>query len=383
MPDKPSIVVDAGSYALTEKSIAGAGLRLVEIAQALSHRYAVRVISGSGADTVPLCEAEVVSPSSAERAIPAADAVMFFDTPDRDRIELAVAHRRLIIGECRVPIEHMDFPSLLAQPDPTGEYQRYLSTFQRQMEVTHHFLCRSPAERSVLLSVLCASGRVRPADIGRSRTLAHLASTVPVGFSEESLRAADAVQPLPMADFLWTGGMWAFYEPLVLVEAVHQLRERGVDTSAAFMHAAPVADTRATIERVTERIAELGLADRVLLHSEPLALPDRDRYLKAATGYVCITKRGLENETATRLRVRDTVLYGKPLIVDPHGNTARLVERDNLGIVLRTPDAKGLADAMECVKTGEAAAPGRRLDHLYERSLAGFMDWLDSELRVG
>ncbi|MEY8042329.1 hypothetical protein AB8O55_23195 [Saccharopolyspora cebuensis] len=378
------IVVDAGPYSLSEASIAGAGQRLAEIAQALSRRYTVRVIAQPASDTVDLGAAEVVAPGEdAARAIAAADAVMFFDTPDRGRVELAVTHRKLIIGECRAPIEHMSYPSVLACADPIGEHQRFLGTYRRLLQVAHHFLCRSQVERAALLSTLCAFGRTTPIDIARSWTLDHLISTVPVGFSQRGLEAADAAEPVHMADFLWTGGIWAFFEPLMLVEAMKILRDRGVDASAAFLHATPTEDTRSTIIEVGNAIDALELGDRVHLHTKPLALSERVRYVKAAQAYVCIARPGAENETGTRLRLRDTWLHGIPTIIDPHGISGDLVASENLGVVLREPSAESLADALQQVKSGAVGRPSRRMERLYENSMTVFTDWLDEELRGG
>ncbi|MFF2960241.1 hypothetical protein ACFVT1_15335 [Streptomyces sp. NPDC057963] len=384
MPKKPALVIDSGSYSLSETSIAGMGQRLAEITQVLSSRFDVRVITPSDTDNVYLGEAETVAAGEdAERAVSTAQAVMFFDTPDRDRIELAASQRKLIIGECRAPIEHMDFPSLLADGDATGRHQRFVATYHRQLQVTHHFICRSQGERAALLSTLCALGRIRPADVARSRTLSHMISTVPIGFTENSLEVADAAVPHHMADFLWTGGIWALYEPLMLVEAVHILRERGVNASAAFLYAIPIEDTRSTIGEIRKRIDDLGLADRVLMNTTPLPLSERDRYVKAAQAYVCVAKPGAENETAVRLRLRDTWLHGIPTIIDPFGLSGDLVAREGLGIVLDQPDAHSLADAMQQVKSGGLDLPGRRMERLYEVTLSGFMDWLATELRTG
>ncbi len=233
------------------------------------------------------------------------------------------------------------------------------------------------------MTTLCALGRLRPADVIRSRTLDHLISTVPIGFSSTGLRVADAAEPRHLADFLWTGGMWAFYEPLTLVEAVHLLRERGVHTTAAFLYARPVDDTRATIARVREAVSELGLGERVLLNTEPLALSERDRYVKAARAYVCVTWPGAENETATRLRLRDSWLQGIPSIIDGFGTSGEVIEREGLGIAPHRPDAHSLADAMERVVFGVLAAPGWRAERFYETTLAGFVAWLDAELASG
>lgn len=372
------IVVDAGAYSLSETAIAGAAQRLVEITQVLADRYPVRVVAAQADDIVDLGHATPVVPGpDADRAIATADAVLFFDTPDRERIETAVAHRRLIVGECRAPIEHMSYPSVLASTDPSGEHQRFLGSFRRLLDVAHHFLCRSRVERAALLSTLCAVGRITPADVARSMTLDHMVSTVPVGFSRRSMAHADAATPVAMADFLWTGGIWSFFEPLMLVEAVAVLRDRGVDVTAAFLHAAPTVDTRDMIAALERAIDENRVHDRVRLHTEPLALSERDRYVKAARAYVCIAKPGAENETGTRLRLRDTWLHGVPTIIDPYGISGDSVTREGLGVTLERPSPETLAGAMQQVLSGAVGPVGRRPERLYDDSLAPFMTWLD------
>ncbi|GAB3502075.1 glycosyltransferase family 4 protein [Amycolatopsis cihanbeyliensis] len=376
---RPIVVVDAGSYSLSETSIAGVGLRLAEMARTLSRRYTVRVIAPPCADPIDLDAAELVTPGKkAEKTIASSDAVMFFDTPNRHRIELAVAHRTRIIGECRAPIEHMSYPSVLACSDPTGEHQRFLGPHRRLLEVSHHFICRSQVERAALISTLCSIGRITPEDITRSSTLDHLVSTVPVGFGQRGLEVADAVGRTHLADFLWTGGIWTFFEPFMLVEAMGVLRDRGVNATAAFLHAAPTEDTRPAINEITKAIENLSLGQYVHLHTKPLTQSERDQYVKAAHAYVCIARPGVENETGTRLRLRDTWLHGVPTIIDPWGVSSEIVARENLGIVLHDPSPETLAGALQGVKDGSVDRPGRRMERLYENSMAPFFKWLDA-----
>lgn len=377
-PSRTSVIVDAGSYSLSERLIAGVGLRLAEIARTLSQRYSVQVIAASEPDLVDLDAAALVTPGAeGARAISLADAVLFFDTPDRHRIELAVAHRTRIISEARAPIEQMSYPSVLACPDPTGEHQRFLGPYRRLLEVSHHFICRSQVERVALISTLCTGGRITPEDIATSPTLEHLISTIPVGFGQWGQEIADAAEPNQMADFLWTGGLWNFFDPVMLVQAVGILRDRGLEATAAFLHAVPTEDTRPALEAIERAIEVLDLGARVHVHRSPLTQPERERYVKAARAYVCIAQPGAENETGTRLRLRDTWLHGVPTIIDPWGLSGDLVAAENLGIVLRKPSPIALADALQRVKNGSVGNTGRRMERLYENSLRPLFTWLD------
>lgn len=378
------IVVDAGSYPLDDKSLSGVGLRLVEIARALSSVYRVHVVSSTRGPVVSLGNADHCCADEADAVIAGADVVMFFDTPDRHRIEAAVLSGALIVSECRAPLEQMSYPSILERSDPIGEHQRYLGPYRRLLEVSHHFLCRSEPERIALIATLCTTGRITPEDMARSATLDHLVTVVPVGFGRLGMEIADYAPPAPMADFLWTGGVWNFFNPLLFVEAMAVLRDRGVSATGAFLHAVPSPDTMPAITAIERSIAQLGLTETVQVNGLPMTQAEREGRVKSARAYVCIARPSIENQTGTRLRLRDSWLHGVPTVIDPWGISAGLVERERLGVVLADPTPNSLADALAAVMAGEVQEPGRRLDHLYESTLEPLRRWLDATLsRVG
>jgi glycosyltransferase involved in cell wall biosynthesis len=168
----------------------------------------------------------------------------------------------------------------------------------------------------------------------------------------------------------------------MLVEAMHVLRERGIDTTAAFLYGVPTPDTGPFLDEIADTIREFGLEDRVTINDRHLPLSQRDQYLKAAKAFVCVGKPGAENETGLRLRLRDSRIHGVPTIVDGFGLTGDIVAEDNLGIVLPEPSMDSLADAMELILSGKFEMPGRRVECAYETALVPFMEWLNAELGV-
>lgn len=379
-PHRGVIVVDAGSYPLDDKSLSGVGLRLVEIARSLSSLYRVHVVSSTRGAVVSLGDADHYGADEADAVIAAADVVMFFDTPDRHRIESAVLSGALIVSECRAPLEQMSYPSVLERPDPIGEHQRYLGPYRRLLEVSNHFLCRSEPERIAIIATLCTTGRITPEDMTRSATLDHLVTVVPVGFGRLGMEAADHVPPAHMADFLWTGGVWNFFNPLLFVEAMAILRDRGSSATGAFLHAVPSPDTLPAITAIERSIARLGLAETIHLNGSPMTQAEREGRVKSARAYVCIARPSIENQTGTRLRLRDSWLHGVPTVIDPWGISAGLVERERLGVVLTDPTPASLADALASVMAGEVQGSGRHLDHLYESTLEPLCRWIDTTL---
>jgi hypothetical protein len=228
---------------------------------------------------------------------------------------------------------------------------------------------------------LCA-GRLTPSDIDRSPTLDHLISLVPLGFSADHERRAAAASPVHLADALWTGGVWSYLDPIVFVDALALCRDAGVGLTAAFLYAAVQPDNADLMARVRARVAQLGLGEKVMFCGEPLRHQDRDGILNGARVLVCTARPGVENETCVRLRIRDSRLYGVPMIVDPHGPTAREIERDGLGWVLDAVTADGLAGTLRsAVDCSDVDRPrGARSAYRYDRTMQSLIAWLEAAL---
>lgn len=385
MSRSPRILLDSGPYSLSSCSLTGIGLRVAELADALSADFPVRVFTPYTADLIPVGGAEIVDHrASWRRMLEETDVVVFFDCPDGTRLDEAANSGKLIVSENVAPIEHMEYPSLLAAPDPAKAYREIVAGYARQLDISRHFLCRSDVERATLVANLCLAGRLAPGDISRSRTVDHLITLVPIGYSARSIAAARVALPRYLADFLWTGGIWSFYDPMVFIHALALCRDRGLPFTGAFLYAAPVPDNAALVDALRAEASRLRLQERVTFVVDPLRHVERDAYLKAARGLVCLAKPGVENQTCVRLRIRDSRLHGIPVVVDGHGATATEVARDGAGVVLREPSAEHLADTLVRLSTSTAAdtdAPAESQEEFcYENRLRGFIAWLTTAL---
>lgn len=380
---RPSLLLDAGSYSLSRWKVNGIGLRAAELADALSAECRVRVlVPEDDEDLLPLGEAEAVRAFDWDRVLAEADVAMFFDDPDPGRLNQAAASTALVVSENVAPIEHAEYPRLLAAPDPAKAHRALVDTYARQLAVSDHFLCRSEVERATLVANLCLTGAFGPADIACSRTLAHLVSLVPIGFSARSAREAAATEPVHLADFLWTGGIWNFLDPLTFVRAVGRCHQRGAPVTAAFLHAAPVTDNADLVAALHHEVEALDLGDAVQLLTEPVAHGKRDAYLLGARGLVCLGKPGAENQTCVRLRVRDSRLLGVSLVVDGYGATAREAEQGGVRThVVPDPTPDSLAAVLADLGRGPAPGPtGAHEDFCYDHRLRGFLTWLTTAL---
>ncbi|MEU4565056.1 hypothetical protein [Micromonospora sp. NPDC023956] len=341
------LLLDAGDYPVSQSAASGLAVRIAELAETLGDGFAVTVYSPDVPDPMHLGGARLETRADRWRdLLDATDAVFFFDVADPDRLAQAVEAGPLIVSETAPPIEHGSYPSLLRQAAPEERYREVVEAYRRQLRVSHHFICRSRVERATVLASLVTAGRVGVRDLTGSATLDHLVTSVPIGFSRHSRLVAERTRPEPLADVLWTGGIWSFYDPYVLVDAVSLCARRGSPVTAAFLYGQPHPDTREIVEALEKRIAERAVTDLVTVVRRPVTHRARDAYLTAARAFVCVARPGAENDTCVRLRVRDSRLYGVPMIVDGFGATADEVRRDGPGRVLDEPCPETLADAL-------------------------------------
>ncbi|MCX4097763.1 hypothetical protein [Nocardia sp. alder85J] len=381
-----TVVLDAGDYPLTQYGISGIGLRVAELAAALAHHLPVVVYSPATGNREPVDTGDAVLITEARdwpQLLATAAAVMFFDMPDLPRMQHAVAAGTVILSENTAPVEQLEYPRL--RPGgifDTGAYQRLVDAYRYQLTHSQLLVARSAIERLTAVANLAAYGLLDARDIATSRLLAHRILTIPLGFSHTT---AAGLLPVSTArrrtEVLWTGGLWAFTDPVAAVRAVAAARARGTEVTLRFLHAAPHPDTAATTAAVTTAAADLGVAEHVLLHTDPIAHRDRDRSFTHAAALICLARPGIENQTCVRLRARDSRLYGLPLIVDPHGATAVELAADELAIPIDPDDTTGLADLLTRLVTPDASPPRHDAGTwAYEHTIAPLVAWLHDHL---
>ena len=220
--------------------MAGTAIRSVEIARALAVDYEVTLAVPEGSERVAVDVAQVRVPrdSTLPPLLAAADCVMI-----SGRAELMTAIRKPLIVDLYDPFILSDLEFYGGRFNAAGGRPLLaLRWLQHHLENGDLFLCASAVQRSFWLGMLAAAGRVNRANYAGDRTFDELLAVVPFGIvSTPPVRTKPAVKgviPGIGADdkvVLWAGGLWNWFDPLTLLEALAHLRERRPEVKGLFL----------------------------------------------------------------------------------------------------------------------------------------------------
>lgn len=374
--------------------LGGVGLRLWELAVALA---------AEGVDVVMACppgsdlswrrpglRLAQFAEDTWLQLVESSDAVLTTDLPDQRVLLHAHQLGKILLCENATPIEHLDYTQVRQATDPQGVYDDLLQRYLLQVWTCDHFILRSAVERSGMLGALAAIGRLSPAHHARSRTLDHLLSLLPVGFTTESATAADAapVTATP-AEFVWSGGIWDFYDTVTMAEALARLRDTGRPARARFLYAPPADQSIGEMGRLRQATDRLGLHDLIEFPAGPLPHTARDGVLKASRVLVVLGRDGAENHTCLRLRLRDALLYRLPVVVDAFGASGDWVTQWGIGRAVDTRDLDAVTEAMAILafdtrasRRCRTALERARRAHTFQANLGALLAFLRAGQRA-
>jgi hypothetical protein len=219
------------------------------------------------------------------------------------------------------------------------------------------FTCASTKQRDFWLGQMAALGRVNPLTYDEDETLESLIDVVPFGVSDsapvKSRAAVKGVLPgiAPEDDLvLWGGGVYNWFDPLTLIEAVDRLRHRRPSVRLMFLgmkHPNPhVPEMRMAM--AARRLAdERGLTNsHVFFNEEWVAYEDRHNYLLEADVGVSTHLDHVETAFSFRTRIMDYLWCSLPIVTTQGDALAELVEQESLGITVPAGDVEALESAL-------------------------------------
>jgi len=262
------------------------------------------------------------------------------------------------------------------------EVRKAVSLLNEQLARADFFLCASERQRDLWLGNLSAVGRLNPATYAEDPSFETLIRVAPFGLPTDpavQTRHAikGAVPGIHKTDtvLIWGGGIYNWFDPVTLIEAMGILREDHPEVKLFFLsssHFNPevpemqvVADTISTAER-------LGLlGETVFFNDGWVNYDDRVNYLLDADIGVSTHPVHAETRFSFRTRILDYLWAGLPVVTSDGDAFADIIRDSGSGEVVPPKDpaalAAGIAALLPEAPTRErAVAAVERLRPQYE-----------------
>jgi GT2 family glycosyltransferase/glycosyltransferase involved in cell wall biosynthesis len=249
---------------------------------------------------------------------------------------------------------------------------RDLDALTKGLDTGDFFICASERQRDYWLGMLVARNRITRRHYRSDDELRSLIDVVPYGCPNT---APSAGLNTRRRTVVWTGGMWPWFDPLTVVDAIALARRTVPDIHLLALgveYPYPGDGGTSLAAVVRQRIADLGLEDHVTL-KDWTPYDQRGSTLAAAEIAVVATKPLAERRLAFRSRIVDHYWAGLPTVTTDGDVLAEEIAAHGAGIVVPCKDAAALADAMcrlllDDQLRSDAASAARRLAERYRWS---------------
>ncbi|WP_354569135.1 glycosyltransferase [Glaciihabitans sp. UYNi722] len=347
------------------EKLAGPAIRAWSMAEALADKHEVTLMSLTHVD-------EMGAPFNIVEVRPGNDRdfspweqwadVIIFQGHAMDSFESLQRSQKIIVADIYDPmhLEQLEQARNLPRELWDDRVTNATRSLNQQLSRADFFICASERQRLFYLGQLAALGRVNPANYAGDPDLNHLISVVPFGLSrtppaherdvlKNVLAGVDRDDKL----LLWSGGLYNWFDPEILVQAVAVLSETRPNVRLFFQgtkHPHPGVPEMAIVQEARELARTLGVLDSsVFFNDSWVDYSDRQNYLTEADAGVSTHRAHIETTMSFRTRILDYLWAGLPIVTTEGDVFAELVETHNLGLVVRTGDVAQLTEALERV----------------------------------
>lgn len=236
-----------------------------------------------------------------------------------------------------------------------------------QLRLGDFFLAASERQRDFWLGALATLSRINGGVYNADNTLENFIALAPFGLpdappiqSAEPLRGViDGIDEDDRV-IIWAGGIYNWFDPETLVEAVGVLSRNHPEVKLFFMgtqHPHPGVPEMEVLNRTRQLADELALTNRhVFFNTDWVPYNERQNYLLTADIGVSTHFDHVETRFSFRTRILDYMWAGLPIVTTQGDSFAELVAQKGLGIVVGECDAQKLVTALETILFDEKIA---------------------------
>lgn len=342
--------------------MAGPAIRAVELARQLADEFDVTIFSPRPSDLLPgsLGKIELLCGISKPKLYEIADncdVIYVQGNVLKPYPGLARLGKHLVVD-----LYDPYLLSVLAQyaDDPlssSASYRLMHQVLEKHMIAADFSICASERQRDYWLGRYCAIGRLTPEMYRFDPSFRKVLDVVPFGLpTDQPQRTNQGMKgliPGISADdrvLLWGGGIWEWFDPLTVIEAVARLAKTRPNLKLFFMGwkspnpQVPLMDMALKARDLAERLNVLNT--NVIFHQSWVPYEERVNYLLDADIAVSAHFDLPETRLAFRTRILDYLWAGLPIITTGGDQLAESIDSRGAGIALPYRDVNAWTEAI-------------------------------------
>lgn len=282
------------------------------------------------------------------------------------RIFPTVAHTdRIVVADLYDPfqLEQLEQNKHEDAATWTDEVRKAVSLLNEQLARADFFLCASERQRDLWLGNLSAVGRLNPATYAQDPSFDALIGVAPFGLpAEPPVRTRHAIKGtvpgIQATDtvLIWGGGIYNWFDPVTLVEAMGILRPEHPHIKLFFLsssHFNPEVPEMRVVADTIDAAERLGLlGETVFFNDGWVDYDDRVNYLLDADIGVSTHPVHAETRFSFRTRILDYLWAGLPVVSSDGDAFAEIIRESGCGRVVPPRDPAALAEAIAALRPG-------------------------------
>lgn len=254
-----------------------------------------------------------------------------------------------------ITLENLELRKFITLKDRLTYHETDLDLILEQLSLGDYFICASEKQKDYWLGMLSAINRVNPVTYNDDIKMEKLIGVVPFGINnEDPVKTKDAIKGvwnnISKDDkvIIWGGGIWNWFDPLTLIEAMNLLCKKRKDIKLFFMgigHPNMKCDTTVA-EECIKKAKEYDLYNKNIFFNDWVEYSERQNYLLEADLAISTYLNNLETRFSFRTRILDYLWCNIPMVLTEGDYMSELVIKNNLGLCHREKDIEGLADSI-------------------------------------
>lgn len=346
------------------ETMAGPGIRYVEIARVLSKEHTVTVAApkpSSFKDGAFNCI--TYNQGSPKTLIPAIaqHSVVIAQSLHPTLLRAVRAHNTRFVADMYDPIvlENLEAQRGWELDAQERQHDFFLTIMNTQLATADHILCASDRQRDYWLGAMTALGRITPDEYRHDPSLERLISLLPFGYASEPPAVTDRHA---LGEFvphfnaqkdhviIWGGGIWNWFDPLSVIEAMARLAAKRNDIKLLFLgtkHPNPNMPEMKMLNDAHALAEKLKVKDSHVFFNEGWVPYDQlANYLKPASIGISTHFNHAETRLSFRTRILSYIWAGLPIISTKGDAMSDMIEREGLGLTIDYMDVDNLVKAI-------------------------------------